>query len=216
LAQWVEDEPDAEIHIIAHSAGSIFCSPLVKLLASRDVIPSGYLRGTNGLGLPIDSCTLWAPSIQLREFKQTYAPAIRREGLKRFTLYTLSDEAEQEDHCAQIYNKSLLYLTSEALEEKPGEPLLGLARYAEQDRAVEELLKSRAMEWVQAPNNAPVNSRWASAARCHGDFDDDEATIRSTLVRILQSWERVPDFEFKRSEDSLQQKRVQLDDMTAT
>ena len=108
LADWFESQPSAEVHIIAHSAGSIFCSPLVKLLTTRGNIRSGYLRGGRGYGIPLASCSLWAPSIRLREFKQTYAPAIRSGGIQRFTLYTLSDEAEREDNCAQIYNKSLL------------------------------------------------------------------------------------------------------------
>lgn len=31
-------------------------------------------------------------------------------------LYTLTDAAEQDDHCAHVYNKSLLYLVSNAFD----------------------------------------------------------------------------------------------------
>ncbi len=47
-------------------------------------------------------------------------------------MFTLTDKAEQDDNCVNIYNKSLLYLVSNAFEDKQhiplisdGEPLLG-------------------------------------------------------------------------------------------
>jgi hypothetical protein len=53
----------------------------------------------------------------------------------------------------------------------------------------------------------------------HGDFDDDSPTLISTLARILDlpsmpSVESTPAFDFKSSEASLREKRVQLDYMT--
>jgi hypothetical protein len=134
--------------------------------------------------------------------------------LQRFTLYTLSDDVEQDDHCAHIYNKSLLYLVTNAFEERRGERLLGLEKHVEKDRLLTRLIQERAIEWVCAPNDAPADSRWASAARRHGDFDDDALTLRSTLARILQSWEDLPEFDFQRSEASLQAERAQLDSLT--
>jgi hypothetical protein len=41
------------------------------------------------------------------------------------------------------------------------------------------------VEWVRAPNTEDPKSGRASAAHHHGDFDDDDATVRSTLRRIL-------------------------------
>ena len=43
----------------------------------------------------------------------------------------------------------------------------------------------RAWDWVQAPNgNAPATLE-ASTSRSHGAFDDDAATLASTLGRIV-------------------------------
>ncbi|HEU4376367.1 MAG TPA: hypothetical protein VFS02_22935, partial [Telluria sp.] len=94
--------------------------------------------------------------------------------------------AEQDDSCADVYHKSLLYLVSNALERTPhipfrqdGEPLLGLERYlAGQQAALPDTL-----EWVVAPNRQ--EGRNGSQAKRHGDFDDDPATVAATLMRII-------------------------------
>ncbi len=39
--------------------------------------------------------------------------------------------------------------------------------------------------WILSPNTAPVGSAEASRSAHHGDFDDDEATVKATLARIL-------------------------------
>jgi len=214
LADWMAAEPDAEVHLLAHSAGSIFLAGLVKLLAAEGEIKSGLCRGAIGYGLPVVSCTLWAPSIRISEFKRNYLPAIRQGSVQRFAIYTLNDQAEQDTHCANIYNKSLLYLISNALEDRRGEPILGMEKYLQQDEELAQMLEDRSIEWVSAPNNAPEGSRWASTARGHGDFDDDAPTLGSTLSRVLQSWDELPEFDFKRSADSLREKRTQLDSLT--
>ena len=88
-----------------------------------------------------------------------YLPAIRERQIKQFALFTLTDRAEQDDDCANIYHKSLLYLVSNAFEKelrKPwfrdadGEPLLGMEKFLRQlsDR-------DRPKEWVLSPNAVP-------------------------------------------------------------
>ena len=65
----------------------------------------------------------------------------------RFALFALSDKAEQDDHCARIYNKSLLYMVSRAFEARPfgeGTPLLGMEKWIARDAAVRELFTSGA------------------------------------------------------------------------
>jgi hypothetical protein len=60
-------------------------------------------------------------------FTSHYLPAIESGRVGRFalfTLFTLTDRAEREDDCARLYNKSLLYLVSNALEETPRIPLV--------------------------------------------------------------------------------------------
>jgi hypothetical protein len=200
--------------LVSHSAGSIFHAPLVRLLTWPGEIRSGLMRGQQGYGIPVNSCTLWAPGISIDEFRSTYLPSIRSGSIRRFALYTLSDQAEQEDQCAQIYHKSLLYLVSNALEEQRGTPLLGMAKFVGQDSALKELLNTRRMDWVQAPNNAFASSVWASSARQHGDFDDDENTLRSTLARVLNAVTELPQFEIGRSETSIRAERNQLEQLT--
>jgi hypothetical protein len=214
LAEWAAGQTDAEIHLVAHSAGSIFFGPLVKLLATQGLIRSGLFRGTDGYGLPIVSCTLWAPAISIRDFKLTYLPSIRSGGIRRFTIYTLDDQSEQDDQCAQIYNRSLLYLISNAFEDQRAEPILGMEKFLRDDPDLTQLLKDRVIEWVRTPNNAAEGTRWASTARRHADFDDDPPTLRSTLSRFLNSWDTLPEFDIQRSQDSLREKRARLDTLT--
>src|SRR4030095_1441572 len=99
---------DVAVGIVGHSAGSIFHAPFVRLLtASKGKITAGFLKGQNGYGIKVESCTMWAPACTIRLFKEAYLPAIRAGAIKRFALFTLTDEVEQNDHCANIYHKSL-------------------------------------------------------------------------------------------------------------
>lgn len=143
-------------------------------------------------------------------FTESYAPLITRMRIEDFTLFTLTDSVEQDDHCANIYHKSLLYLVSNALEARSGSPparegvpLLGMARFVEKDPGVSELIKAKRLDWVKAPNSFLPGSESASAARHHGDFDDDEPTVRATLARILGQKTLSDQVTFHRSAGSL-------------
>jgi|KBSMisStaDraftv2_1062788.scaffolds.fasta_scaffold17731_4 hypothetical protein len=178
-----------ELHLVGHSAGSIFLAPLVQLLTEKGSITQGPLAGSTGFGRTIASCTLWAPACTMDLFHQLYAPAIEAGQLRRFSLFTLTDQAERDDNCANIYHKSLLYLVSNAFENRPriplvrdGVPILGMEKFAKADA---ELVKLVGGSWVHAPNTAAMGSPDASGARHHGDFHTDPATLRATLARIL-------------------------------
>ena len=220
LAKWAAETPGAEVHLVSHSLGSIFCAPLVRLLTTSGFIRRGLLHGETGYGIPLSTCTLWSPAIRIDEFKKAYLPAIRSHDIRSFALYTLVDQAEQDDNVSKIYNKSLLYLISNALEEQRGQPLLGLEKSVQQDEKIAKIFGDRSAEWVRAPNNAPYELRWASTAGQHGEFDDDEPTLRSTLARILlqdaalPSPKETPEFAFSHSGASLREKRLQLDELT--
>lgn len=178
LLQPMVEAGDCEIHIVAHSAGAIFMSGIVRRLAAR--------------GLTIRSCALWAPACTTQLFDETYGQALVEERLERLTLFTLTDEAERGDHCARIYHKSLLYLVSHAFEKKPrvpllrgGEPILGMEKFAK--KAIAPYLRPGKVEWIRSPNLLPGGDPGASHATAHGAFDDDEATVRSTLARVLRT-----------------------------
>jgi hypothetical protein len=107
-------------------------------------------------------------------------------------LFTLTDRAERDDTCANVYKKSLLYLVSDAFERearvpllKDGVPILGMERFVRADGQLMAMFDRPGCEWVLAPNAAPVGEADASRSTSHGGFDDDEATLKATLARIL-------------------------------
>src|SRR5262249_39792655 len=136
-------------------------------------------------------CTLWAPACTMKFFFDKYWPAIQSGAIGEFALFTLTDNAEQDDNCANIYHKSLLYLVSNAFEDPPripvfrnGVPLLGMARWVGEPGVLSDPLR-RPGGWIQAPNTLPEGDAGASATRHHGDFDDDHATLKASLRRML-------------------------------
>lgn len=169
-----------EIHLVGHSAGSILPGPLAKYLADE--------------GLTVKSLSLWAPACTVEFFETTYRPLIKKGAIEAFDVYTLDDATEQDDDCAGIYHKSLLYMVRHALEKDPripwmdlvgpvagaaspnGTPILGLARdLAKLDKSLWTGGKHR---WIVAPQSEQ------SGARHHGDFDNDGKTLLATLERI--------------------------------
>lgn len=167
-----------EIHIVGHSAGAIFMAGVMQLFTAS--------------GLPVRSCTLWAPACTTELFEASFGKALRQKRLDRFALFTLTDKAERDDHCARIYHKSLLYLVSHAFERKlriplirGGEPLLGMETFAK--AALAPYLKAGSVEWIKSPNTRRIGDPAASHSTTHGGFDDDQATLRATLARILDA-----------------------------
>jgi hypothetical protein len=185
-----------EIHIVGHSAGSILLAPMVQYLVSKGEMSGGPMARSQlkGLEVKIASCHLWAPACTVKLFRETYLAPIRDKRIQKFGLFTLTDQAERDDHCAHIYNKSLLYLVSDAFEDKvriplirpDGEPILGMERFVTGESDLAQLFSNAPnADWVRAPNDLPMGSQNASGARHHGDFDNDETTVRATLARIL-------------------------------
>lgn len=204
LDEWRREDPDVEIHLAGHSAGSILMAPLLQLLTRPGQIIGGPAHGMLGMGGRVASLTLWAPALAMDTFIQACMPAIESRAVERAALFTLTDAAEQDDHCARVYNKSLLYLVAHAFESQPrnwidrrlrqGTPLAGMARFIEAkevaDQAfgherVQKAVKSGRLDWVQAPNDRPAGDAGASRASTHGGFDDDPATVQALVARIL-------------------------------
>jgi hypothetical protein len=123
-------------------------------------------------------------------YTNQYLPSIRSGHIGGFSVFTLTDKAERDDNCANIYHKSLLYLVSNAFErglgqppflhEREGEPLLGMAKFIARLPA-----SQRRWDWVLSPNANTTALLEASASKSHGGFDDDPATLASTLGRIV-------------------------------
>ena len=180
LATLAEKLGNVEFHVVGHSAGSIFHAPLVRHL-------------TETLSQTIESVTLWAPACTTSLFEQFYVPALKTGSVKKLALYTLTDHAERDDNCARIYNKSLLYLVSHAFEKRAripllrpeGEAILGMEKFAKTNAALKGLLSAGKAEWITSPNDRPEGDVGASRSTSHGGFDDDMATVLSTLARIV-------------------------------
>jgi hypothetical protein len=222
LQALLKADPSWEIHIAGHSAGGIFMAPVIQWLAAQ--------------GLSIATVTLWAPACAMKLFHSHYLPAIQKKQVKHFTLFTLKDAAEQADNCARIYHKSLLYLISNALEEKAGrffadgEPLLGMEQFILRDPdfqtppedklkknnpAVVPLFGLPSAQWIRSPNTLTEGaSTDAAHARHHGDFDDDKATVLSTLMRITGASAAGAAIEFSTSTSALGDRRRQVGKFT--
>ena len=217
VANLAAELKNLEIHVVGHSAGAILLGPLVQLLTTKGKISKGPLNRSKGLGLGVASCTLWAPSCTTDFFKQTYLPAIENGAIDRFALFTLTDEAERDDDCANIYHKSLLYLISHALDTRPriplfqdGEPILGMMKSVRDDKDIARLLAKKKHRWVLAPNALPDSAPDASRAKTHGEFDDDPATLRATLAHVLHETKDRSQFVINRSASFFRGRRREL------
>lgn len=214
IAKLAEQYGDAfEIHLIGHSAGSILLAPLVQMLTTGKV-PNDSVKEDKGYGLRVESCTLWAPACTTTLFKQYYLPSILNKTIDRFATYNLTDDAERDDHCSNIYNKSLLYLVSNAFEEKgripifrDGVAILGMEKFIREDNQLNDLFESGKAALVLAPNSATEGTPYHSTCASHGGFDDDKATVTATLCRILNIEHLNADFDFKSSASSLKDRR---------
>lgn len=178
----------AEIHLVGHSAGAIVLLTLLKQLmeGQADVYP--YLR--------IITCSLYAPACTVAQFENTYARAYKRLYLKRFFLYTLSDELERADRSVPYYGKSILYLISRGLEAQHGDqPIFGMQVYAKTSPSLQKIISDGRGAWVVAERESrPVLFlagreviELVSRSRDHGGFGFDPATLNSTLRTMVNS-----------------------------
>jgi hypothetical protein len=169
------------IHLVGHSAGSIFHAGLLPELARAK--------------LKVDSLTLLAPAIRMDEFARDVLPRLGGGKGTRFATFAMTNRRELDDVCAGLgvraYHKSLLYLVSRALEssESGGEvPLVGMEKFAELPTGgmtLRAAIEARGGEMIFAPTDAPARSR--SDASSHGGFDDDTDTMTSVAMRILDT-----------------------------
>ena len=189
IAQYVEiakkkldskDKAGWELHIVGHSAGSIFAAHAMKLLS--------------GLGIPLKSVQFLAPAIRIDTFKDLLLPSLRSGIAPLPSLYVLSDKLECGDSVGP-YGKSLLYLVSNAFEGTRGVPILGMKSCLEADSSLAKLfgdqvdgrpalVVSGGITLDEEKEKVAVR-QGASASRSHGGFDNDTATMNSVLTRVL-------------------------------
>lgn len=235
IVKLIKNYPDLEIHIVGHSAGAILHAPLIQLMTNKGKLTTGPMKGETGYGITVTSCTLWAPACTVDLFKEAYLPAIKSKQVQKFALFALSDKAEQDDNCARIYNKSLLYLVSNAFEEKEripifreGIPILGMEHFIQKDPDLSSLFENNKADLIIAPNSQSQGSINASEASHHGDFDDDQNTVMATFMRIAPATTTkitdaaaqhavIPEqIKFQTSKSSLRKRRLNIDAQTIT
>ena len=174
-----------ELNLAGHSAGGVFHATLAQLIASTGRITARPALDLMGLGLPLKTVTLWAPGCTTGAFRTHYLPYIQSGTIERFTLFTLTDDLERaeatrmSDHPALAWAKyqgSILYLVANGFEDAPPDPILGMAKYVQDE--VHAVLQGK-HAWI-------VSGDARCGAQTHTLFDDDKATLKTT-VALIQS-----------------------------
>lgn len=172
LKEFVHENRDTSIHLLGHSAGSIFLAPMLNYFTDQKLL--------------VSSCSLWAPACTMDCFDNYYASAIESGLVNSLNLFTLTEDSEQDDSCMNIYNKSLLYLVSNSFETTPrGTPILGMANFVQAHERLQKLISDNKVSWITSPNN--LSGPDACHSSQHGDFDNDVDCFLSTVTRILKA-----------------------------
>lgn len=186
-----------EIHLVGHSAGSIWLGHLISRLQRTPVGDSKSVLDW------VPGVHLYAPACTVQFANERYAAT---GVLPRTHIALLSDKLELDDNTAQVYRKSLLYLVSNALEPDPRTPILGLHKvFAEQESArawdgassTGETLRA----WRRAAAEAKLDKRLkvieaakvrtstnSTIPAAHGSFDNDIDVLTATL-RLIRGGE---------------------------
>ena len=170
---------DWELHIVAHSAGSIFFAWMLRHLVD--------------LKLPLKSVQFLAPAVTIELFRHTVLATARAGQCPLPILYLLSAETELNDTVGSqlVYGKSLLHLVANAGEKKRGTPLLGLRADLDRDPALQLAYRGGAADGLPLlitagdEREAAGHQRASSQCVSHQGFDNDPATMNSVLYRIL-------------------------------
>ena len=174
-AMTAADKERWELHVVGHSAGSIFCAYALEHLLGAALKPT--------------SIQFMAPAITTQLFKELMLPQIEDGSCPRPDLYVLSDLGERDDDVGP-YGKSLLYLVSNAFEGNRDTPLLGMQKFVDPaaagpggkpvDPAIAALFKGRLIVAGAGPLGG-----LETASETHGGFDNDRKTMNSVMRRIL-------------------------------
>ncbi|HEX5336905.1 MAG TPA: peptidoglycan-binding protein [Gallionella sp.] len=182
-----------ELHLIGHSAGSIALGRLLGNLAQK------------GLSDSVKSIHLYAPACTVAFANRYYAP--HTDIMGKLYLDILSDRREQDDNVAYIYQKSLLYFVSNALEADLRMPILGMAnvfnpqysgwdgspctaealtnwRNAVEISKLKERLSIHDEEKILTRRGSGTDMQEKTASASHGGFDNNIEVIGKTLERI--------------------------------
>lgn len=146
-----------KLHFAAQSAGSLLFGETLARAAEA--------------GHRFETAQLLAPACSMAFYDERIRPHVGKT-VRQVTQYSLIDKREQED-ALEVYGKSLLYLVSNAIEERCGTPILGL---------------ERDLKGVTLPGAHKVyfagRNRSVTDADSHRGFDRDGKTMNDLLERI--------------------------------
>lgn len=180
--------PGLEIHLVGHSAGSIMFGHLLTLMRERK--------------LKVETLTLYAPACTLGFALEHYESAIGKVvAAKNVTINMLTEKRERDDNVVSIYNKSLLYLVSRALEVRHKTPLMGMQREwlnwtddqarrlwgdhgAIEVRDWQAFVRKSGLKPPVLTSAAQVSDGVERIASAHGSFDNDVKVVAATLGRV--------------------------------
>jgi len=156
-----------KIHLVGHSTGAILIG---RLLTALDrLLPEG---------VHVESCALMAPACSVEFFDENYRPRLGKKPaaatkIDRLKIYSLKDDTEKDDQVTPLYNKSLLYLVSNAFETIKRMPILGM-------QVFNGKVGTGLAEVAYADPKSPV-----TRSTSHGGFDNDCFTMNDILHEVL-------------------------------
>jgi hypothetical protein len=176
-----------KITLIGHSTGAIYICNFLDAAAKA------------GLTSPMRVVFL-APAVTAERFAKAIN-AHEGAGLARFRTFGMTDERESADRMlSPLYTRSLLYFVSGLLEGRGSDgawesvidmPLVGMQRFYVRTSPSDTSDAGRVRRFLDAVPNRAVWSRSAdqedglnSDSQKHGDFDNDDSTLRSVVAFI--------------------------------
>ncbi|MGY4533499.1 hypothetical protein ACVW0Y_002631 [Pseudomonas sp. TE3786] len=171
LLAWLGAQGKAapQVHLAGHSAGSIWHAYLLQRWQALN-------------GPQIANLLLFAPACSVELYQQSFLPALgKAKGIARQKLLVLSDQAEEDDNVAQVYRKSLLYLVSNAYDNKTARiPILGM-----------EIAHMANGKYLPQPAGSTLliasSASAQSSSRSHGGFDNDVPSMNNLLQTVVGS-----------------------------
>jgi hypothetical protein len=173
------DRKKWEFHVTGHSAGAIVTAHAMQLLVKA--------------GFDFKTLQLFAPAITVEDFDTLVVPTIKAGLCPVPRTYVLRNEEELDDTVGP-YDKSLLYLVSNAFEGQRGKPILGMKTFLEKDVRIRNLLGATLVTSNPSIKKAAYPF---SSSRTHGGFDNDPPTMNSMIWHIKGGKNPKPQFELR-------------------
>ncbi len=197
LVQLFARRPDRRVVLVGHSTGAVYICNLLRHLDAAVRAHEATARAQVDVVLLAPACTSSLFDATLRDHGSR---------IRRLRIFSMRDEAELADHvirtddprlneyCALLYPSSLLYFVSGVCERVADTALLGMQRFVadlepfDSTATFPELARIRAFlgvagRVVWSPTHGGA-AGMESDSLSHGDFDDDEVTLRSVQAFI--------------------------------